>query len=112
MGACGAERASGATGYLTEKEVALMRRLIMVLSVALMMALMMAVAGAASATVHPQMNSERSNAPEGTAAATQDPPGISGRSNADNVAQPILKQLSNSTSNDCNAWKEFQEFCQ
>ncbi len=90
-----------------------MRRILLLVTVAAMMAVMM-VAGAASATVHPQMNSERSgsNPPAHTPAATQDPPGISGQSNADNFAQPIVAQLSNPTSNDCSAWKEGQQFCQ
>ncbi len=67
-----------------------MRRLLLVLSVALMMAAMLALmAVPAFATVHPLSKSELSNAPEGTAAATQDPPGLSGQSSADNIAQPV-----------------------
>lgn len=62
------------------KEVALMRRILLLAAVAAMMAAMMAVAGVASATVHPLSNAECSEAPEGTggfvAAELQDPPGL------------------------------------
>jgi hypothetical protein len=58
MGACGAERASGATGYLGEKEVALMRRILLVMSVAALMAAMLAVTAVpAFATIHPIVES-------------------------------------------------------
>jgi hypothetical protein len=46
MGACGAERASGATGYLSEQEVALMRRIISLVTVAALMAAMVVVTAA------------------------------------------------------------------
>ena len=68
-----------------------MRRMLLLFTVAAMMAAMMAVAGAASATIHPIVQSGCS-APqaEGTPAETMDPPGISGQSNANNFAQPLV----------------------
>ncbi len=59
-----------------------MRRLLLLLTVAAMMAAMMALAGPASATIHPLACSEKSNAPAGTAAATQNPPGLTPGSQA------------------------------
>jgi hypothetical protein len=54
-----------------------MIRIIVLLMVAALMAAMLAVTAVpAFATVHPLSKSERSNAPEGTAAQTQDPPGL------------------------------------
>ena len=54
-----------------------MRRIIVLLMVAALMAAMLAVTAVpAFATVHPLSKSELSNAPEGTAAETQDPPGL------------------------------------
>ena len=69
-------------------------------------------ASQASATIHPLSCSEKSNAPAGTPAATQDPPGLTnpplnpalhdyGPDNSHAVnAQPIVAQFSNSTTND------------
>jgi hypothetical protein len=55
----------------------MLRRILLVMSVAALMAAMMAVTAVpAFATVHPLSKSERSNAPAGTPAATQNPPGI------------------------------------
>ncbi len=51
MGTYGADGASGATGYLASKEVALMRRILLLLTVALVMAAMM-VASAMPAFAH------------------------------------------------------------
>ena len=68
-----------------------MRRFLLVMSAAALMAAMMVLTAVpAFATVHPLSRSDVSNAPAGTAAATQDPPGLSGQSNADNIAQPVL----------------------
>ena len=53
----GAKRASGATTYPKEREVALMRRMLLLVTVAAMMAAMMVVAGPASATLHPVVES-------------------------------------------------------
>ena len=63
----------------TEKEVALMRRTLLVMSVAtLMVAAMLAVMAApALATVHPLANSECANENASGVATFQDPPGIS-----------------------------------
>ncbi len=62
----------------TEKEVALMRRTLLVMSVATLMAAMLAVmAGPALATVHPLANSECANPNASGVATLQDPPGIS-----------------------------------
>jgi hypothetical protein len=53
------------------------KRIRTVLAVAFVMAAIVAVTAVpAFATVHPLSKSERSNAPEGTAAQTQDPPGL------------------------------------
>lgn len=66
-----------------------MKRIILLVTVALVMAVMMA--GPASATIHPIVQSSCS-APqaEGTPAQTMDPPGISGQSNASNYARPLV----------------------
>jgi hypothetical protein len=62
----------------TEKEVALMRRTLLVMSVATLMAAMLAVmAEQALATVHPLANSECANENASGVATFQDPPGIS-----------------------------------
>ena len=69
----------------------MLRRLLLVMSVAALMAAMMVLTAVpAFATVHPLSRSDVSNAPEGTAAETQDPPGLSGQSNADTIAQPVI----------------------
>ena len=80
-----------------------MKRIILLVTVALVMALMTAV-GPALATVHPQSKAECA---ESAFAADQHPPGITGDSNADNFAQPIVAQEDNPTGNDqTHAWKE------
>jgi hypothetical protein len=66
-----------------------MKRILVLLTVALVMAVMMALAGPASATIHPLSCSERSQAPEGTTAQTQNPPGLTGGDQA-TEAQPVL----------------------
>jgi hypothetical protein len=67
-----------------------MKQIVLTLLVAALLLVMVAVP--AFATIHPLSCSERSQAPEGTAAETQDPPGLTpggpDRSNAD-VAQPV-----------------------
>ena len=78
----------------------MMKRITLLLTVALVMAAMMAVAGPASATVHPLVCSEVSAAPSDTPAQTQNPPGITSEGHEpgytdpdpDNAteAQPIL----------------------
>lgn len=66
-----------------------MKRTMLLLTVALVMTVMMALAGPASATIHPLVCSERSAAPSGTPAQTQNPPGITGGDQA-TEAQPVL----------------------
>jgi hypothetical protein len=67
-----------------------MKRITLLLTVALVMAAMMAAAGPALATVHPLANSECANAEASDVATGQNPPGLSGGSNADNFAQPVF----------------------
>jgi hypothetical protein len=66
-----------------------MKRILVLLTVAVMMALMLVIAGPASATIHPLVCSENSAAPSDTPAQTQDPPGITGGDQA-TEAQPVL----------------------
>ena len=78
----------------------MMKRIVLMVTVALVMALMLALAAPAFATIHPLSCSERSQAPEGTAAETQDPPGLTpggpDRSNAE-VAQPVQSANDNAS---------------
>ncbi len=68
-----------------------MRRLLLVMSVAALMAAMVALmAVPAFATIHPLANSECANDNASDVATGQNPPGLSGRSNADNFAQPVF----------------------
>jgi hypothetical protein len=67
-----------------------MKRITLLLTVALVMAAMMAVAGPASATIHPLANSECASDSSQGVANDQNPPGLSGGSNADNFAQPVF----------------------
>ena len=66
-----------------------MKRIVFMVTVALVMAAMMAVAGAAFATTHPLANSECANASASEVAKDQNPPGISDFSE-DNFAQPVI----------------------
>src|SRR5215207_390285 len=66
-----------------------MKRIILMVTVALVMAAMVAVAGAAFATIHPLANSECANASASEVAKDQNPPGISDFSE-DNFAQPVF----------------------
>ena len=68
-----------------------MKRILMVLTIALVMAAMMVVVAApAFATIHPLSNSECANTSASDVATGQNPPGLSGGSNADNFAQPVF----------------------
>ena len=69
-----------------------MKRILVLLTVAVVMALMLVVAGPASATIHPLVCSENSAAPSDTPAQTQDPPGITGTGEEEQAteAQPVL----------------------
>jgi len=107
------------------KEVALMKRIVLMVTVALVMAAMMAVAGPALATVHPLSNSECSGLGEDTVAGSQDPPGISpdeedvvgSDPDLGPTAQPIISVVT-AQGEDSPAFKtepdpnaEIQEFC-
>jgi len=84
---------AGLMSLVLRKEVALMKRIILLVTVALVMAAMMAVAGPALATVHPLANSECANASASGVATLQDPPGLTpggpDQSSA-TVAQPVI----------------------
>jgi len=84
-----------------------MRRIVLLVTVALVMALMMGVAAPAFATIHPISSSEQSAA-DGTPADTQNSPGITGEGHEGNTdpateAQPLVSHLSNKTDNDFHA---------
>jgi hypothetical protein len=82
-----------------------MRRILLVMSVAALMAAMVAVTAVpAFATVHPLSRSDVSNAPVGTAAETQNPPGITDEGTEGNTdpdpdnaleAQPVVSVRTN-----------------
>jgi hypothetical protein len=85
-----------------------MRKLIVLAIMAVAFAALMA--PSASATVHPLVCSENSSAPASTPAKTQNPPGITTSAtdpDPDNnvEARPVVAILSNSTTNDLNAFK-------
>jgi hypothetical protein len=71
-----------------------MKRIIFLLTVALVMALMMAVAGPALATIHEvakmECASETAQENENSTVGTQDPPGLTGGSQANNIGQPVF----------------------
>jgi hypothetical protein len=67
-----------------------MKRKVLMVTLALVMALMMALAGPASATIHPLANMECSNENASAVTQSQDPPGLTGQSNTDNIAQPVI----------------------
>jgi hypothetical protein len=72
-----------------------MKRIVLMVTVAMVMVLMLAVAGPALATVHPLSNSECSGLGEDTVAGSQDPPGLTpGALPTDtggaDVAQPVV----------------------
>ena len=72
-----------------------MKRIIFMVTVALVMAAMLAVAGSASATIHPLANSECADENASAVAQTQDPPGLTPGALPTNavgadVAQPVF----------------------
>ena len=68
-----------------------MRRILLVMSVAALVVAMLAVTAVpAFATIHPLANSECANANASDVATGQNPPGLTGQSNADNFAQPVI----------------------
>src|SRR5215217_8458126 len=73
-----------------------MKRITLLLTVALVMAAMMALAGPASATIHPLANSECANENASEVPKSQDPPGLTpggpDQSSA-TVAQPVVSVL-------------------
>ena len=66
-----------------------MKRIILMVTVALVMALTMALSGPALATIHPLSNAECANDSASEVAKDQNPPGISDFSK-DNFAQPVF----------------------
>ena len=66
-----------------------MKRIILLITVAMVVALMMAVAGPAFATIHPLSNAECADASASDIANLQEPPGISDFSEA-NFARPVV----------------------
>ena len=66
-----------------------MKRIILLVTVAMVMALMMAVAGPAFATIHPLSNAECADASASDIANLQEPPGISDFS-SENFARPVI----------------------
>ena len=75
-----------------------MKRIVFMVTVALVMALVLALAGPALATIHPLANSECADASASEVATEQNPPGVSGESQGKppnnfiggNFAQPVL----------------------
>ena len=88
----------------------MLRRILLVMSVAVLMVAMLAVmAVPAFATIHPLSRSDVSNAPVGTAAETQNPPAITDEGHKGNTdpdpdlavqAQPVVAIQSNTTTED------------
>jgi len=91
----------GSMRALRRKEVALMRRIVLMVTVAVVMALMMALTGPAYAAIHPLAHMECANesadASPQEVPEEQDPPGLDGRSSADNEAQPVNSVSGNPT---------------
>ncbi|HSL00929.1 MAG TPA: hypothetical protein VK869_11380 [Rubrobacteraceae bacterium] len=81
----------------------MVRRIILMVAVALMMALMVALAGAASATIHPLAKMECANENASEVVQTQDPPGLTGQSQGKppnnpvggTIAQPVFQASPN-----------------
>src|SRR5215212_9157411 len=86
-----------------------MKRIVLMVTVALVMALMMALAGPALATVHPLANMECSNANASEVTQSQDPPGLTpggpDQSSA-TVAQPVISVVT-AQGTDSPAFKTF-----
>ena|SRR5215207_6560465 len=97
-----------------------MKRIVLMVTVALVMALMLTVAGPALATVHPLANSECANPSASDVATSQDPPGLTpggpDQSSA-TVAQPVISVLtaqgfeSPAFKTEPSPTAEIQEFC-
>jgi hypothetical protein len=78
-----------------------MKRIVLLVTVALVMALMMGVAAPAYAVIHPLAHMECANesadASPQEVPEEQDPPGLDGQSSADNEAQPVESVSDNPT---------------
>lgn len=74
-----------------------MKRIVLMVTVALVMALMMALTGPAFAAVHPLAHMECSNEHGSDVTKTQDPPGLVSESHPKNIAQPIFSVSKNDT---------------
>ncbi len=72
-----------------------MKRIILMVTVALVMALMMALSAPAFGAIHPLAHMECANRSASKVTKTQDPPGLI--SHPQNIAQPIFSVLKNAT---------------
>jgi hypothetical protein len=80
-----------------------MRRIVLLVTVALVMALMLALAGPALATIHPLAKMECANENASEVVQSQDPPGLTGQSQGKppnnpeggTIAQPIFQASPN-----------------
>lgn len=74
-----------------------MKRIVLMVSVALVMALMMALAGPAFAAIHPLAHMECANGHGSDVTKSQDPPGLVSEDHPQNIAQPIFSVSKNDT---------------
>ena len=74
-----------------------MKRIVLLVTVALVMSLMMVLAGPAFAAVHPLAHMECANDRGSDVTETQDPPGLVSESHPQNIAQPIFSVEKNDT---------------
>jgi MFS superfamily sulfate permease-like transporter len=81
---------------LRRKEVALVRRIFVMVALALVVAVMMAVAAPAFAAIHQLARMECANG-SSEVVQEQDPPGLEGQSNADNEMQSTRSVSKNDT---------------
>jgi len=82
---------------LRRKEVALVRRIFVMVALALVVAVMMAVAAPAFAAIHQLARMECANGSASEVVQEQDPPGLEGQSNADNEMQSTRSVSKNDT---------------
>jgi hypothetical protein len=90
-----------------------MKRIVLIVTVAVVMALMMGLAGPAFATIHPLANSECASDNSQGVANSQTPPGLTGQSNGTppnnptgtNIAQPLFAVAGEDLSGDSPALK-------
>ncbi len=74
-----------------------MKRIVLMVSVALVVALMMALAGPAFAAIHPLAHMECANGHGSDVTKSQDPPGLVSEDHPQNIAQPIFSVSKNDT---------------